>query len=676
MTDYAFYQSGVREAQFRVTAGQAELTWTAGGTGALDWAALSAWARLPLEPWLTTIAGATVPSGASFTWHERQYARTADPHLIINREARPAINLIVDHDVVVGCQHTGHSQTTVVIAVGKEQLSSLRYWQAAGLLLTDPAPLPAEQTAMVPMTDGVQLATSLQLPAGAGPVATVFMRTPYGRGLYTQNLVHFAQRGFAVAIQDVRGRNDSQGEWLPMYHEEGDGAAALAWLAAQPWSTGKIGMYGGSYSGGVQWMAAASRSPYLAAMISEVTSGSSFDDMFYRRGAPLSALASWLFATDERYFDPSKMTRQDWTKLLKIRPLKQIPVVGLGHEIPGFTTITAHPDDDDWHAVMDWPARAAGITVPVLIQSGWYDDDGIGTTAALNVTKDYPAGRRKVILGAWLHGGNAQYDLGPIHLGEQAVRFDLDVLHQRFFDHWLNGIDNGVDREPTVEYDVVHQAHWRTAASFPPAGTTQRWALDATTASFGPTAPQTAGHADFDYDPADPTPQLLDVSANEFEYPNDYATVEQRGDVVSFTSAPLTAGLTVAGWFDVDFDAISSAVNTDWVVRLTDVTPTGESLNMADGVMNARYRNGNTPVPLTPGEPAHYHLQTQKTAYYLAPGHRLRLDIASAAANLIFPNTNTAAGPYAPAESGVVAHQQILTGPGHDSHVTFTQIDN
>ncbi|WP_179394078.1 CocE/NonD family hydrolase [Lacticaseibacillus absianus] len=673
MTTFEFYQSGIREATFTVEAAHTAVNGRP--LTDADWRFWASWAHFDLARWFADWADQPLPPAVDgvITAHGQRYVATDDPHCWQQRAARPAVNLIVAAGRVVGCETTSNSLTSVVIQPAHVALSSLRHWQQAGLLLQTPAPLPAPQEARVPMTDGVELATTVQLPATPGPVGTVFMRTPYGRQLYAQGLTHFAQRGFAVVIQDVRGRNDSDGVWQPMVHEEADGADALAWIAAQPWSSGKVGMFGGSYSGGVQWAAAASRSPHLTAMISQVTSGGPFDDMFYRNGAPLSAVASWLFATDERYFDPAKMQRTDWDELLKVRPLRDIPVAGLGHEIPGYSQITAHQDYDAWHQAMDWPTRVTGMTVPVLIQSGWYDDDGIGTTDALQATAGYPAGRQRVILGPWLHGGNAQYDLGPIHLGPHALRFDLDLIHQQWFDHWLNGFDNGVEQGPTVEYYVVHADRWMTAATFPPSGTPRTWHLDATTAALTPSQPQQAASLQFDYDPSDPTPQLLDVSANEFEYPNDYAAVEARPDVVSFTSTPLAAPLVIAGWFDVEFDAASSAVNTDWVVRLTDVTPSGESLSIADQVMNARFRAGLAhPSLLTPGQVEHYHLQTQKTAYQLAAGHRLRLDIASAADHLIFPNSNTAAG--VEGLTSVVAHQTIVTGPAAHSAVHFTEI--
>ncbi|WP_125702536.1 CocE/NonD family hydrolase [Lacticaseibacillus daqingensis] len=661
MTVYDVYQCGVRRASFTVTPGTP--------------VAVTVASRLDLPQWAQNWAGQPLPPlvEGELRAHGARYTEAAGGRVWQQRDARPAVNLLVHDGRVVGAETTNNSATEVVIARGLEAQSSLAAWQAAGLLLEAPAPLPAAFTAQVPMRDGVQLATTVQLPTTPGPAAVVFMRTPYGRQLYEAGLAHFAQRGFVVVIQDVRGRNDSQGEWVPMVHEEADGEDALDWLAAQSWSTGKIGMFGGSYSGGVQWAAAASRSPHLTTMISQVTSGGPFDDMFYRNGAPLSAVASWLFATGERYFDPTKMQRTDWADLLKVRPFQNIPVVGLGHEISGFSTIMAHPDYDAWHQAMDWPTRVAGMQVPVLIQSGWYDDDGVGTTDALLATAHYPATQRRVILGPWLHGGNSQYDLGPVHLGEQALRFDIDLIHQQWFDHFLNGVANGVEQGPTVEYYVIHEDRWRTATTFPPEGTETTWHLDATTGTLAPDAPTQAGTVSYDYDPADPTPQLLDVSANEFQYPNDYQPVEARSDVVSFTSAPLAQPMTVAGWFDVAFDAQSSAVNTDWVVRLTDVTPDGQSINLADQVLNARYRNGLAdPTLLTPGATAHYRIRTQKTAYRLAAGHRLRLDIASAADNLIFPNTNTAAG--AAGTTAVVAHQTIVTGPGQGGTVTFTVV--
>lgn len=668
MTTYDFYQSGVREARFTVENGAATVNdQPLTGDLAKYW---QRYARFDVVTWFAGIAGQPVPAEPTFKLVGHQYQATSDPQRFIERHARPAVNLIAQDGIVVGAETTTHMTVNVLIQVGAEALTSLHYWQAADRLLPGPPAIGEPTEVMIPMRDGVQLATTILRPTGDQPVSVLLMRTPYGRELDLLTPRQFVQRGYAVALQDVRGRNDSEGVWSPLEYEQDDGQDTIQWLAAQSWSTGNVGMYGGSYSGEVQWAAAGSGEPHLKAILSVVTAGGPFDDMFFRGGAPMEGVLPWFAATADRYFDPGRMVRDDWAKLLKIRPLPKILAAVNGHEIKAYSRLLKHPVYDDFHEQLDWQTRADRIKVPAFIQSGWYDDDGIGTTDALRITANYPTGNRRVVLGAWPHAGNMQYDLGPIALGENGLRFDLDLLHLQWFDHFLNGEANGIEQGAPVSYYITGKDEWREAATFPPTQQPTRWLLDAKTAEMGPTPPAEAGSATYDYDPADPTPHLIDVSQNEFEWPNDYAAVEQRPDVASFTSAPLTEGLTIVGWFAVDFYAKSSAVNTDWVVRITDVDEAGRSLNVADQAMNALFRHSQRePEAVAPGQVLHYTMQTQKNGYYFKPGHRLRLDFASAAENLIFPNSNTAGGAYV--SGGVVAHQAIMTGPKWPSSLSF-----
>lgn len=355
------------------------------------------------------------------------FQQTQSGTLWIQREHKPAVNLVVKNQQLVGFQITVRDTTAVIIQPGDESLTVLADWQAAHLLVTRPLAVATQFTALVPMHDQVKLATEVLLPADGQPThSTILSRTPYGRQLFYADYQRFVQRGYAVVVQDVRGRNDSEGEWLPMAAERDDGRDTVDWIAAQPWSNQNVGMIGGSYGGYVQWAAASSGTPHLKALVSMVTAGGPFNDTIYKNGAPISGSLAWFFSTAEKHFHPENMQRNDWPQLLGIRPLENIPVVGLGHAIPGFTTFMTHPAYDDFMANMDWKTRAAAITVPALIQSGWFDDNGVGTTETIRVTDHYPAGKRKLILGPWVHSGNAQYDLGPIHLGEHALRADID----------------------------------------------------------------------------------------------------------------------------------------------------------------------------------------------------------------------------------------------------------
>ncbi|WP_155287784.1 CocE/NonD family hydrolase [Lacticaseibacillus zhaodongensis] len=676
MTEFIFYQSGLEFGRFRVSSTGQEYRWLDAPNyqsfDATASQALSGYSCFDIHQvlaWWQQDRFAGRSQGKRFiTDFGYEYERK-DAHYWVNRGRKFALDLIKVGGKIVGFQTAQRNLVTVFVQPGYEQYTALQAWRDAGYNLQR-QPFGPVQTVRVPMRDDVELSATLLLPAGAGPFSTIMERTPYGKETYIPQYQHYVARGFAVLLEDVRGRGDSAGEWVPMVHEQDDGDDTLNWIAAQSWSNGKVGMSGGSYGGYVQWAAAASGNQHLAAIVSMVTAGGPFTDTYYRTGAPFMAQAAWSFATDTRHFDKSLTDRDDWDQLMQVRPLWRMPVVGLGHEIPGFTKFMQHNRYDDFIEQGDWYARRANITVPALIQSGWYDDDGIGTTEAIAATNDYPRGQRRIILGPWLHGGNTEYDLGPTQLGSNALRHDIDLLHQQWFDHFLNGVDNGVNTGAPVEYYTVGENAWHTAETFPPAGTTRQFYLDVQTNGLQPKAPQVAGQLQYQHDPQNPVPKLISVTNNEFEFPADYAQVEQRPDVVSFTSAALVTPLRIVGQVQLDLFASSSAVDCDWDVRILDVTPDGKSVSIVEGCMNAKFRDSlRNPELLVPGKIYAFTLKTQKTSYQLPAGHKLRVDIQSSAAGFIFPNGGTAAG--FDTKEQVVATQTVYTGGKQPTRIQF-----
>lgn len=675
MTEFIFYQSGLVFGRFKVAEKGVFVRWeddtdytplTAARSqelavyGNLDFLeVLSHWQAGDFD-------GHAEDDAFTTSWGGQYQRRSAN--YWVNRERKYPLDLIEDAGNIVGFQVSFRDVTAVLVQPEFVGLTAIKLWQDAGYAQT-PLAIGRQFDVEIPQRDGVKLSATVILPAGSGPFHAVLERTPYGREVYVAASLRYVKRGYAVVLQDVRGRGDSQGEWVPMLHEEEDGSDTIDWIASQDWSSGRVGMIGGSYGGYVQWATAASGNPHLNAIVSMVTAGGPFTDTYYRQGAPFMAQVAWSFATDSRHFDAHKTDRDDWDKLAQVRPLKNIPVVGLGHEIPGFTAFMEHNRYDDFLARSDWHARANRITVPAFIQSGWYDDDGIGTTEAIDATNDYPRGTRRMLLGPWLHGGNAQYDLGPTHLGPYAVRADVDLLHQQWFDCFLDGQNNGVNAGPVCEYYTVGEEAWHAADNFPPAGTTKHLYLTAT-GELCADAPDAVGTSSYQHDPANPVPKLISVTQNEFEFPADYQEVEKRPDVISFTTAALDKPLRVVGQVQTDLYATSSAVDCDWVVRVLDVFPDGKSVQIADGCMNAKFRNSlSQPELLTPGKLTHFVLRTQKTSYQLPAGHKLRVDVQSSAEGFIFPNGGTATG--FDTTDTVIATQTVYTGGDHASKISF-----
>lgn len=567
---------------------------------------------------------------------------------------------------------------TVLVEPGAEEETILRLWRS-----TWPEeqlfPVEHAQTFPVPMRDGVHLSTNVYLPKNcSAPVPAVLVRTPYGKEDGCEIYYRYVQRGYAVVVQDVRGRNASEGEWLPNYHEVEDGDDTLNWIAAQPWCSGRIGMVGGSYLGYVQWAAAASGNPHLKALISVVCAGSAFVDLPRRGGSFTSGMLAWAFAVSQKTFHPELMERDDWEKVLNIRPLTDLPKKALGYDVPFITRWLEPSDYNDFWRMSNWQERSVRAQIPALIQSGWFDDNGMGTTEALELVHDFPRGMRKVILGPWQHSGNSKYDMHGVSFGSQALRFDLDWLYFRWFEHHLKEVDNGIDQTAPVEYYTLGQEVWKTAENWPvPETRVTHLYLDSdghanTSAGDGRLTfakPERENCDGYAYDPENPSQHIIDMSENEIEVPEDYTREELRQDLLCYTSPVLKEDLVLTGDMTAELYISSDAPDTDFVVRVTDVDENGRSIKLADGLLSARYRNGFARSEfLQEGEIVCLKIRTTKLSNCFRKGHRIRVTVTSSAKNFIFPNSNTREG-FASART-VVAHNRVYHGGLHASRLT------
>lgn len=534
-------------------------------------------------------------------------------------------------------------------------------------------------TFSVPMRDGVCLSADVYLPKGiTDPIPAVFVRTPYGKEDVCEVYYRYVQRGYAVVIQDVRGRNQSEGQWLPNYYEVEDGDDTLNWIAAQSWSSGNVGMVGGSYLGYVQWAAAASGNPHLKALISVVCAGSAFIDLPRRGGSFTSGMLAWAFAVSQKQFHPELMERDDWEEVLNIRPLKDIPQKALGYSVPFLSKWLEDSDYNDFWRRSNWQERSKRARIPALIQSGWFDDNGMGTTEALEIVHDFPEGMRKVILGPWQHSGNSRYDMHGVSFGSKALRFDLDYIYFQWFERYLKGVDNGIDRTSPVEYYTVGQETWKTASNWPVPETIEtdifldskgsaNTSVGDGTLSFH--LPETEGSDSYDYDPQNPSTHIIDMSENEIEVPEDYTQEELRPDILCYTSEPLTSDVVITGDLTVSLYISSDAPDTDFMVRLTDVDENGRSIKLADGILSARYRNGFDHAEfLNPGEVVNLKIRTTKISNCFKKGHKIRITVTSGAKNFVFPNSNTKGGYNSP--DTVIAHNTVHHGGQYPSKIT------
>lgn len=612
--------------------------------------------------------------GAVYEKHE------TEKNIWVERFKKFPLDAVVVDNELVAFISPSRENVSVLVREGYEKYTPIDLWTNENISAATHN-VTHHGSYMVPMRDDVNLATDVWLPdGGMDSYPVIFVRTPYGRMMFENTYVHFIQRGYAVVIQDTRGRQDSEGEWIPMYYEVEDGDDSLNWIAEQPWCDGNIGMIGASYGGYVQWAAAASGNPHLNALISIVTAGSPFTDIPRKGGAFVSGTLAWTFAMVEQTFKPENMMRDDWDDIVHIRPIKDIPKKALGRNVPFWDKWMSHPTDDDFWKASSWIRGKENMKAPAMIVSGWFDDNGMGTTEALEVASSFKQDDKKVILGPWLHNGNTVRDIQGVRLGNNALRYDIDYQYQKWFDYKLKGIANDIPHTPTVEYYDTGVNEWKQANTWPPQEIT--WTKmylnsdsDKQHATFEEgrlqwSANDITGKKSYVYNPDNPAPQLIDMSENEIGVPADYQTVEARDDVLVYSTTPLQEPVTIVGDIYATLYAESTARDTDWIVRVTDVAPDGTSTKLVDGVFRARYRNGfDKEVLLEPGKIEEYTIRTSKIGHTFKKDHHIRLSITSSADNFIFPNSNTGGDPTTDTKT-IQATQTIHHTPNHPSHIS------
>lgn len=532
-----------------------------------------------------------------------------------------------------------------------------------------------EKHLKVAMRDGVQLATDVYRPAGPGPFPVVMMRLPYNKEqpvllFLAGDILRVAQAGYAVVVQDCRGTWASDGEFSPYFQEAEDGADAIAWAAAQAWSSGEVGMMGASYYGATQWLAATQTPPALKVLAPFITTDQYYEKWTYQGGAfQLGFMLQWASAT----FGVAEAVRRllrgtgDAAGVGSAIGAADAVAANYWHlplcELPAVANLTpyvkdwlAHPDYDDyWRAIA--PREHYGkITTPALNFGGWYDLFLGGTLANYAAMKDRAP--QKLVIGPWVHGYNGGvYPARNFGLMAHDGVADVTAMQIRWFDHFLKGAANGVVDEPPVRIFVMGPDVWREEADWPlPDTDWQQWYLHSagcagTRAEDGVLSRRAPGDEAADsflYDPRDPVPTVggasflpgLFVAANAG--PRDQREVEQRADVLCYTSAVLERDLEVTGPVRLVLYVSSSALDTDFTGKLVDVHPDGTALILTDGILRARYRESlSSPTLLTPGEVYRIEIDLVATANVFAAGHRLRLEVSSSNFPRFDRNTNT-----------------------------------
>jgi putative CocE/NonD family hydrolase len=531
----------------------------------------------------------------------------------------------------------------------------------------------------VPTRDGVTLSADVYLPRARGPFPTVYQWTPYEstRDRFIAWGVWFARRGYAAVVQDVRGRYESEGEFYPYVREGEDAYDSLDWATGRPWCNGRIGTWGRSYGAIVQWQLTPLAHPSLRCTAPHVIMDDYFGDCHYVGGAfqlalSLGAALIWTTSLSTVTLEPARDLFLNPRSLGHL-PLLELDVESIGREIPYWRDWLAHPTDDAyWRRLRHDVGRT---TVPVFQQCGWYDAYAgatLRTFAAL-------AGAQRALIGPWTHEEEVERRLGDLDFGPAAERFVRED-ELRWYDHWLRDLDTGLLDEPPLLLFVMGANEWRRERTWPLRGTQPTaWYLR----RGGGLATEPPGASEppdrYRYDPDDPVPTLggnnslltMTRGAEPPVVPGavDQAPLEARDDVLVYTSEELVADLEVTGPVEAVLFAASSAPDTDWVVRLTDVYPDGRSIFLAEGIVRARYRHGLDRVELLErGEVAEYRIRCYPTSNLFRRGHRIRLDVTSSSFPRFSRNLNTGED-VATATRAAVARQTVLHTSEYPSHV-------
>jgi putative CocE/NonD family hydrolase len=525
----------------------------------------------------------------------------------------------------------------------------------------------------IPLPEGITLSADLALPRQR-PAPAVVVRTPYGKSGERQwkRATAFAKGGYACLHVDVRGRGDSDGAFQPYRNDGPDGADVIAWVAAQDWCTGDVATLGGSYGARIQWLTALEQPPALRAMVCVVTPSDPFVE--WPTGLPTPMHIHWYRMTDGRM--PQFTEDVDWMEVYRHRPLLTMDEAA-GFSSPLWREELRHRVLDDWWEPVRYQHRIGEIGVPVLHISGWYDDEQIGTPA--NFAAMTAAGRpgQRLLMGPWGHAVNTTRKLGEVDFGPDAL-IDLDAYTLAFLDEHVKGTEPDPP-QPPVRIFVMGASEWRDEQQWPPAGAPSTvFHLSSgghANSRFGDGRLVAAAVSaeqppdEWTHDPDRPVPFITDESSGQIGGPDDYHGVESRGDVLVFTSDPLSEPLEIIGPVKVIAHVDTSAADTDVTAKLLDVHPGGFAQRLCDGVVRLRYRDGfGAERPVTPGETYEVEIGMWDTCVRLAAGHRLRVEIASSAFPKFDVNLGTG-GDMITETTGATATNRLWHTPSRPSRL-------
>lgn len=515
----------------------------------------------------------------------------------------------------------------------------------------------------IPMRDGVKLSADIYYPARPGKFPTLLLVTPYDnlRPSYINDAMYFSRRGYVVVLVDSRGRHDSEGVWEPYVNEPSDGYDIQEWIGRQPFCDGKIGMFGASYVGFTQTMPAPFQSKYVRALVPSVSQQSNFGHIYNDGVMQLNMVFTFgLFAsghTQQQYSPAGIETNPtlNYEKLFRKLPL--MTAMDEVSDLPHIKTWMQHPTYDDYWKAYGIKEKYSKMIVPALFLSGWYDNlvhEGWRNFVGFREQGGSDEARTgtKILIGPWTHSiGKKERDDWAIDFGHSET-VDLQEVHLRWFDYWLKGIQNGIDKEPPVRIFVMGENKWRLENEWPLARTKYTNLY----LNSGGKANSAIGDGElkfeaasgkqdtFTYNPLEPVPTLGgQISTHQLlRGPRDRRPVQRRDDVLVYTSAPLEQDLEVTGPVELKLFAASTAVDTDFTATLTDVYSDGRAIHICEGIRRASFRESlENPTPITPGKVYEYRISLWETSNVFKAGHRIRIEVSSSNFPRYARNLNT-----------------------------------
>ena len=533
----------------------------------------------------------------------------------------------------------------------------------------------------IKMRDGVELSADIYRPDSPGKFPAIVRRTPYvkagGGARAIDRMRKYVSRGYVFVYEDVRGRGDSDGTFVPYRADGQDGYDTIEWCAAQSWSDGKVGTFGGSYEGANQWLTAVQQPPHLTTMIALVSPSDPFVES--PTGIPIPQDISWYFFTAGHVLQ--NIDAVDWNRVYEHLPLVELDEVA-GRRDQNWRDLFDHPTLDAWWEPLRYQNKFDRVRVPVLHISGWYDDEQVGTPLnyiGMTTKGATPEIRKsqKLLMGAWPHAVNSTSKLGDVDFGAADV-IDLDAYMLRWYDYWLKGKDTGIMAEPPVRIFVMGSNEWTNENEWPMART--QWtnyfvhsAGRANTLSgdgaLSTTEPAAEPPDGYRYDPKNPTPFITAPSFAQIGGPDDYRSVEARDDVLVYSTEPMKSDTEVCGPIRAEVYAASSATDTDFMVKLIDVWTDGYAERLSDGMVRARYRDGmESASPIEPGKIYRYSVDVWNTCEMFKVGHRIRVEIASSGVPKFDRNPNTGE-PLGKTTRMQSADQKIFHDREHPTHL-------